>query len=130
MARGREVEEFRASFARVRVAVRAREGITARRRREFNNGGVGASDAESRERRAVRFHRRRDVPVSAQMVQQRPERGEKSVRIVARIALAFLLRMSVVRERHGNRVLRLGARVLAERVFRYEREEREEKRRW
>ena len=100
----------------------------ARRRRE--DDGVGASDAESRERRAVRFHRRRDVPVSAQMVQQRPERGEKSVRIVARIALAFLLRMSVVRERHGNRVLRLGARVLAERVFRYEREEREEKRRW
>ena len=100
----------------------------ARRRRE--DDGVGASDAESRERRAVRFHRRRDVPVSAQMVQQRPERGEKSVRTVARIALAFLLRMSVVRERHGNRVLRLGARVLAERVFRYEREEREEKRRW
>ena len=129
MARGREVEEFRASFARVRVAVRAREGITARRRREFEDG-VGASDAESRERRAVRFHRRRDVPVSAQMVQQRPERGEKSVRTVARIALAFLLRMSVVRERHGNRVLRLGARVLAERVFRYECEEREEKRRW
>ena len=129
MARGREVEEFHASFARVRVAVRAREGIMARRRREFN-GGVGASDAESRERRAVRFHRRRDVPVSEEMVQQRPERGEKSVRIVARIALAFLLRMSVVRERHGNRVLRLGARVLAERVLRYECEEREEKRRW
>ena len=127
MARGREVEEFHASFTLVRVAVRAREGMARRRRFE---DGVGASDAESRERRAVRFHRRRDVPVSTQMVQQRPERGEKSVRIVARIALAFLLRMSVVRERHGNRVLRLGARVLAERVFRYECEEREEKRRW
>jgi len=64
------------------------------------------------------------------MVQQRPERGEKSVRVVAILALAFLLRMSVVRERNGDRVLRLGARVLAERVFRYENEEREEKRRW
>ena len=78
----------------------------------------------------MRFHRRRDVPVSEEMVQQRPERGEKSVRVVAILALAFLLRMSVVRERNGDRVLRLGARVLAERVFRYENEEREEKRRW
>ena len=78
----------------------------------------------------MRFNRRRDVPVSEEMVQQRPERGEKSVRVVAILALAFLLRMSVVRERNGDRVLRLGARVLAERVFRYENEEREEKRRW
>ena len=68
----------------------------------------------------MRADRRRDVPIGEEVVQQRCKRGKESIRAVAFISLAFLLRMSVVRERDGDGVYRLGARVLAERVFRYE----------
>ena len=107
------------------MAVRARREVCESdewlvRRLRVCRSKFGASDAEGDERRAVRTDRRRDVQIGEEVVQQRCERGKESIRAVSFISLAFLLRMSVVRERDGDGVCRLGARVLAERVFRYE----------